>query len=169
MAGPMMTDPKDPLNPKPPDEQQPGATGQARQQAGRVAKSWLGKLWSTGGGGFYGLGYLINFLWLEVQLLSSEVAEAEGVFDFVSSQLFERITRFAIDSFTNSIKAFLWPVKLISAYELWGIGILVVGSVLYTQFIHKAVVNFLGIDPEAEKKQKQADKKAAKKKAAADG
>jgi hypothetical protein len=168
----MMSDPTDPENPQPAQEAKPigeSATGQVRNHAGRLAKSWLGKLWSTGGGGFYGLGYLINFVWLEVQLLTSEVAEAEGVFDFVSSQLIERITRFAIDSITNSIKAFLWPVKFISAYELWGIGILVVGSVLYTKLFHQAIVNFLGIDPEAEKKQKKTDKKAAKKKDAERG
>ncbi len=161
-----MTDPLDPETPDPAQVTSPKhgtVAGQAKDRAGQVAKRWLGKLWSTGGGGLYGLGYVVYFIWLEVQLLSREVAEAAGVFDFVSSQLIERITRLAIDSFTNSIKAFLWPVKLISAYELWGIGILVVGSVLYTKLLHQPIVDFLGIDPEAEKKQKKAEKKAAKK------
>ena len=153
------TDQEHPDSPAPPPDT---VGGKAKRGAGRVAKRWLGKLWSTGGGGFYGLGYLATFLWLEAKLLASEVGEAEGVVDFVSSQAIERITRLAIDSFVNSVNAFLWPVKLIAAYELWGVGMLIVGSVLYTKLLHQPIVDFLGIDPEAEKKAEKAAKKAAK-------
>jgi hypothetical protein len=39
-----------------------------KDKTGEKVKGGLAKLWSTGGGGFYGLGYLLTFLWYHVRL-----------------------------------------------------------------------------------------------------
>jgi len=151
--------------PAPPERvQEPrvaGAAQRVKDKTKATVKAGLIKLWSTGGGGFYGLGYLITFVWYEVQLLAREMAGADGIIDFLTEQLLERVLRLAIDSFGNSIKAFLWPVWVMSEYELWGMGALVVGSLLYARYLHQRIVAYLGVDPEAEKKAKRAAKKAA--------
>jgi hypothetical protein len=161
-----MTDPSSHENPAPQPpkngtEQTAGTTRRLKDKTTEKLKGGLAKLWSTGGGGFYGLGYLITFLWYEVLLLGREIAAAEGVADFVTGQLFERVFRIASDSLANSIKAFLWPVRIISDYELWGMAALALAWPLYTYFVHQRIVDYLGVDPEAEKKAKQAAKKAA--------
>ena len=124
------------------------------------ARKYLAKVWSTGGGGYYGTGYLCTFVWLEINLLLSELGEADGVFDFIASQLLERIFKLAFESFANSIEAFLWPVILVTDYRLWGVVVLVVSWLVYDRFVHHRMVAYLGIDPEAENKAKKAEKKA---------
>ena len=156
--------------PAEPDSDKPAPAGPPplRLKASGWVKRILGKLWATGGGGFYGCGYVLYFLYLEALLLVEDVGEAAGVFDFLAGQLVERIMRFAVDSLINSITAFLWPIKLVMDYRLWGIGILIVGSMLYARYAHQRIVDFLGIDPAAEKKAADAAKRQQKKQAKAE-
>jgi len=163
-----MTEPTSPENPGPEPAGKASAGPSAEVARQLRDKTWvrvkrgLAKIWSTGGGGFYGLGYLITFIVYEIRLLAREFAGADGIVDFVAEQLVERVFRIAIDSLGNSIKAFLWPIRVLSDYELWGVAALVIGWAVYTYFLHERIVDYLGFDPKAERQAKRAAEAAAK-------
>ncbi len=71
------------------------------------------RAWRTRGGGWYGIGYLVTFIYLEVTMTLREIAEASSVGDFFSSQLIELIGRWLADSIMNMVQAFLWPLSLV--------------------------------------------------------
>ena len=66
----------------------------------------VGKLWRKHGGGYYALLAIGTFMYLEFVSLTSSIRAAEGVSDFLVSEL---IT-FAIESFLNTLMASFWPL-----------------------------------------------------------
>ncbi len=106
---------------------------------GLIMRDALLGLWRARGGGFYGLGYVIAFIALEIRLIVGEVTESEGVVDFVSSQAVELIFRFGIQSFLNGFLAFLWPVYFMNLLGIWGIALLVGGYYAFEKLLRPAV------------------------------
>ncbi len=106
---------------------------------GTMIRDGLVGVWRARGGGFYGLGYLITFIWLEIQLLFGDVAESDGVVDFVSSQMIELFFR----SFVNGFLAFLWPVYVLQWMDGWGIALLVGGYFVFEKGLRPAVEGWL--------------------------
>ncbi len=76
-------------------------------------RKWFAKVWKVRGGGLYAVGWAGTFVFLEAKTLIREVAEAEGVVDFFTSQLLEFFLRFMSDSIANMIQAFMWPVFIV--------------------------------------------------------
>lgn len=114
-------------------------------------KRFAAKLWTSHGGGLYGFGYMLTFIWLELRTLTSEFGEADGVVDFVAGQFLERFFRVAIESFMNSIKALMWPAIVITEYQVAGIVAIGVIAVAYKRFVHHRIAALLGVDPEEAK------------------
>lgn len=153
-----MTDPSTPTPPPKPATRRAKLAQGIKSGAGATASgglSWFkrfaAKLWTSHGGGLYGFGYMLTFIWLELRTLTSEFGEAEGVVDFVAGQFLERFFRVAIESFINSIKALIWPAIVISEYQLAGIVGIVVAAALYKRFVHQRIANILGVDLEQAK------------------
>ena len=69
----------------------------------------VGKLWRKHGGGYYALLAVGTFLYLEVQSLVESFTDADGVKDFLSSEILEAIFTFGIQTFVNSFLAGVWP------------------------------------------------------------
>lgn len=84
-------------------------------------------MWIAKGAGYYGLGWLIAYIYLEVRLLTGEVSEATGVLEFIRGQLLEYVLRLGIMSFVNVWLAFLWPTALLEWFGAWGLVWLVLG------------------------------------------
>jgi hypothetical protein len=93
------------------------------------------RIWRARGGGFYGLGYLVTFIVMEVRLVGGEVMASESVVDFVASQAGERVLRLGIDSFVNSILAFAWPAFVLDRFQLWGLVALAVGYLAFEKVL----------------------------------
>ena len=74
----------------------------------------VAKLWRKHGGGYYALLAVGTFIYMEVQELIESVSEAEGVQDFVSSELIGAIVTFGIQTLINTVLAGIWPVIWIS-------------------------------------------------------
>ena len=108
-------------------------------------------LWKIRGGGFYGLGYVVTFIYLEVTMFVEEVVEAEGVVDFVSNQLLEMMFKYFTESILNAIQAFIWPLVLISAYGAWMIVALGIAYLLWDRFLDRRIRAWLDrVVPEEE-------------------
>ncbi len=96
----------------------------------------------------YALGYIITFVWFEITTLVGEVAESEGVGDFVAGQATEFILRFASDSIVNMVKAFIWPIYAIYFNWPYGAIALGVGFMGFSAFLKKPIERWLfdGVD-----------------------
>ena len=115
-------------------------------------------LWVARGGGFYGLGCLVAFIVLEVQMFTGDVAESAGVSDFITSQALEFILRIGFMSFLNGFLALIWPVYLLSWLGAPGLLVLLGGYLVFERVLRPFVEGHI---PEL----KEARAKAALKKA----
>lgn len=159
-----MTEPAPPTPPDKPSTRRAKLAQGIKSGAGATASggmSWFkrfaAKLWASHGGGLYGFGYMLTFIWLELRTLTSEFGEADGVVDFVAGQFLERFFKVAIESFMNSIKALMWPVIVITEYQLAGIVAIVVVAAAYKRFVHHRIAAMLGVDPEEIRESKAKD------------
>jgi len=74
------------------------------------ARGWLVAFWQAKGGGYYGLGYVIAFIALEVATLTNVFeGNASG---FIAAQAVQYALRISFESFFNGILALLWPIYL---------------------------------------------------------
>jgi hypothetical protein len=125
-----------------------------------VLREILIDIWSSRGGGFFGLGYLVTFAIMEVRLVVSEFEASSGVLEFISSQLLEYLFRLGVMSFVNVLLAFLWPVLLLQHVGGWGLVIL---PLAYLVFSHGLLPGIESAVPElADARRRKQQRKAAK-------
>lgn len=106
-------------------------------------RTWFGKVWQVRGGGLYAVGYALTFVYLEVRSIFSEIGEAEGVVDFFTNQILEFLIRFLSESFINMVSAFMWPVYLIQAWNLYGLVLLIGLFVLFPIVLKEPIERWL--------------------------
>jgi hypothetical protein len=92
-----------------------------------LAREWLLDVWRSRGGGFYGLGYLIAFCWLQVSLLFGDLSESSSLGEFAIAAALEYVLRFSLMAFVNVFLALLWPVYILewfggAGFILFGLG-----------------------------------------------
>jgi len=78
---------------------------------------WLQKVWRVRGGGLYACGFAITFLVLESRSLFDDVL---GIGSLFTGQAVEFIVQFFVDSLTNTMKSFAWPVYVATFAPPWG-------------------------------------------------
>lgn len=122
-------------------------------------------IWRSRGGGWYGVGYLVVFIVLEIRLLAAEIAEANDLLTFFGEQLLESLFRMLTGSLENMILAFMWPFKLIESLgAMYGIALLVTIHLLFEHMLRPVVEQHL---PELRadriaREEKKASKKSKK-------
>ena len=90
-------------------------------------RNWFRKVWKVRGGGLYAVGFAVSFLVFEIGSLSDDIL---GIGSLFNGQAVDFIVQLLIDSFTNTIKAFAWPVFVVSwrpPYGAIGLGLAFVG------------------------------------------
>ena len=85
--------------------------------------------WRSRGGGFYGLGYVVSFVFLEIHMIVGEAADSSGVGDFAMGQLLEYLLRLGLMSFVNVFQALLWPFFVLEHLGWVGMILLAAGFV----------------------------------------
>jgi hypothetical protein len=93
-------------------------------------------IWRSRGGGFYGLGYLIAFVVLEIRMVVDDIMGASSVADFALGRLLELVFRLGFLSFINVFQALLWPVFVLELLGSLGI-IALIGSYLAFEYALK--------------------------------
>jgi hypothetical protein len=114
-------------------------------------------VWVSHGAGFYGLGWIVTFVVLEVNLFSGELLGSDGVADFIGSQLFEYVLRVGFMSFVNSLLAAIWPVYVLEWFDVYGV-VLFIGGYYGFEKLLKPVVE--GQFPELRKARQAAEAKS---------
>ena len=108
-----------------------------------VLRASFRAIWRARGGGLYACGFLVTFVILEVRMFVDDVTDAAGVGDFFLEQAFELFFRFTIESFRNTMLAFLWPLYLIDFRPPTGMIALVVMYVLFPMTLKKPIERWL--------------------------
>jgi hypothetical protein len=103
------------------------------------SRNWFVRLWITKGGGFYGLGYVITFVTLEIRSLSGDLSGNGELAGFIASQFIQFIIRFSVESFLNAMFSLIWPVYLLRWLEGWGIVALIGIYVLYRSVVRPSL------------------------------
>ena len=105
-----------------------------------VLRGWLTKLWASKGGGYYGLGYVVTFVALEVRSLSSGLTTVDGLV----AQAVQYVLRFSVDSVRNVVSALIWPAHLIEWLGTTaGLVVLAAGYVAFDAAIRPLVQTWL--------------------------
>ena len=97
------------------------------------------RFWASRGGGFYGLGYVVTFVALEVTSLSGDLTSVSGLV----AQGLQYVIRFSIESFLNGIYALMWPVYLFRWLGASGLIVLAVGYGAFDLAIRPVVETWL--------------------------
>lgn len=132
---------------------------------GDILRGGLIRIWCARGGGFFGLGYLVTFVLMEVRLVVSEFESSTGVLDFITSQLLEYLFRLGIMSFVNVLLAFLWPLLLLEHLGGWGLLILPAAYLLFERLLRPGIESAV---PELAQARRTKEARRAAKRAAAE-
>lgn len=89
-----------------------------------IVRRAIRRIWDARGGGFYACGFVVTFVWMEINMLLGDVVEAESVGDFFTGQIFEMFFRYFSESFVNGFLALIWPVYVIEFRPPWGFALL---------------------------------------------
>ena len=113
------------------------------KRTGGWFKRWLGKVWKVRGGGLYAVGYIVCFVYFEIQMFVGEVADSTGVVDFVRSQIGEFLFRFFTETLVNMVKSFIWPVYVVGINPPYGAIALGVAFWLFPIYLKKPIERWL--------------------------
>jgi hypothetical protein len=118
------------------------------------------RFWASRGGGFYGLGYVVTFVALEIASLSGDLISVSGLV----AQGFQYVIRFSIESFLNGLFALAWPVYLFRWLGASGLIVLAAGYAAFDLAIRPAVEAWLPElkEASAELARRKQEKKARK-------
>lgn len=102
-----------------------------------LLRGWLVTLWATKGGGFYGLGYVVTLVTLEIY--SAEQDATKGASSFATSQAIQYVTGFGVDSILNTVRAAVWPFYLFDWLGLPGIVAFFAAGAVFERVVRPAV------------------------------
>ena len=106
-------------------------------------RTWFGKVWQVRGGGLYALGYALTFVYLEVTTVLGDLAAAESVGQFFTSEIVEFVFRFLSDSIINLVKSLIWPIHFLQMSPPWGAIGLGLAFVIFPMLLKKPIERWL--------------------------
>ena len=103
-------------------------------------RNWFRKVWKVRGGGLYALGFAVSFVIFEVASLGDDIM---GIGSLFNGQAVDFVIQFFIDSFTNTIRAFVWPVYIVQTAPPWGAIGLGLAYVGFSKFLKPPIDRWL--------------------------
>ena len=110
-------------------------------------RDWFRKVWEVRGGGLYACGFAPTFLHFEIGSLREDFAQIGSVFN---GELISFLINFIIDSLTNTIKAFGWPVYVVQTAPPFGAIALGLPFALFPKYIKPPMTRWLFPDGQEE-------------------
>ena len=110
-------------------------------------------MWNVRGGGLYACGFAVTFTILEAGSFIEDFKEIGLLLD---GQVVAFILNFIIDSFQNTVQAFMWPVVVVQLAQPWGAIGLGVAFLLFPVYLKKPIEAWLFHDQESDE-EAQAD------------
>lgn len=97
-------------------------------------------MWKVRGGGLYALGFAVSFIIFEVGSLGDDIL---GIGSLFNGQAIDFVIQFLIDSFTNTLKALVWPVYVVQMAPPWGAVGLGLAFYGFTNFLKAPVESWM--------------------------
>jgi hypothetical protein len=107
---------------------------------------WARATWNARGGGFYACGFVVTFLYLEIELLVTELVTSTGAGDFIVAQLLQLVLRFTVDSLVNTVLALIWPALVLGLSPIYGGLGLAAGYFIFKHFLKERLTRRLFSD-----------------------
>lgn len=92
------------------------------------------------GGGLYAFSFAVTFIIFEIGSLGGDLADIGGLFN---GQVVEFVVQFFVDSFTNTLKALVWPLHVVQIAPPWGAIGLGVAFIAFTNFLKPPITRWL--------------------------
>lgn len=126
-------------------------------------RSWLLGLWQARGGGLYGLGFVITFVYLEIEMFVGDFSDSSFA-DAVQQEVIQFVLRIGYQSFINGFMALIWPAYLLQYLDGWGIGFFIIGVVVFEKYLRPLIETWFPELKETrlQKEQLKRDKKMKK-------
>lgn len=106
-------------------------------------RKWFRKVWDLRGGGLYACGFAATFLVLEAGSVIEDVKEIGLLFD---GEIIAFFLNFIIDSFQNTIQAFMWPAKIVQLAPPFGAISLGLAFWLFPIYVKKHIERWMFAD-----------------------
>ncbi len=103
-------------------------------------RTWFRKVWKVRGGGLYAVGFAATFLYLEVLSLVDDVL---GIGALFRGEAIEFFVNFIVESFMNTIAAFMWPIEVIRFSPPVGVIALGIAFWLFPIFVKPHIERWL--------------------------
>ncbi len=103
-------------------------------------RTWFRKVWKVRGGGLYACGFAIAFIIFETGSLADDVLGVGAIFQ---GQAIEFAIDFIIDSFTNTLRALMWPVYVIEWSPPFGVVALGLAFWLFPTYVKPHIERWL--------------------------
>ncbi len=84
----------------------------------------------------YAVGYIVSFLWFEIRSVGADIVDLFGT-NILSGELFQFLIGIVVDSFTNMVKALMWPVYIIQINPIYGGIALGLAYVIFPKYLKK--------------------------------
>ncbi len=112
-------------------------------RTGSWFKRWLGELWKVRGGGLYAVGYIVCFIYFEIQTALSEITTSSSVGEFFENLVSDFLFRFLTETLGNMIKSFIWPVYVVGINPPYGAIALGLAFWLFPKYLKKPIERWL--------------------------
>ncbi len=116
------------------------------RHAESMLRRWFRNVWAVRGGGLYAVGFAVTFLYLEIVEILTDDLPALFTINLLSSELFELVISFVIDTFLNFLTALIWPAFVVTFAAPWGAIALGIAFVAFNQFLKAPVERWLEDD-----------------------
>ena len=103
-------------------------------------RTWFRKVWKVRGGGLYAVGFAATFLYLEVISLADDVL---GIGALFRGEAIEFFVNLVVESFMNTIAAFMWPVEVVQFSPPFGVIALGIAFWLFPIFVKPHIERWL--------------------------
>lgn len=113
----------------------------------RGFRTWFRKVWEVRGGGLYAVGFAATFIYLEVLSLADDVL---GIGALFRGEAIEFFVNFIVDSFMNTIAAFMWPLDVIGFAPPFGVIALGIAFWLFPIYVKPHIEQWLFDDEPAQ-------------------
>jgi hypothetical protein len=110
-------------------------------------RKWFRKVWDLRGGGLYACGFALTFVALEAGSFIEDFKEIGLLFD---GEIIQFILNFIIDSFGNTLQAFIWPANVAQMAPPYGAIALGVAFWLFPIYVKKHIEAWLFADDDVE-------------------
>ena len=111
-----------------------------------MLRRWFKNVWAVRGGGLYAVGFAVTFLYLEIVEILTDDLPALFTINILSSEIFELILSFIVDTFLNFLTALIWPAFVVTFAAPWGAIGLGIAFVAFNQFLKAPVERWLESD-----------------------